>query len=120
MDDSTTLPPRLLSVRSVARELDCSTSKVYALIAKEEEKPGTGLRSIRIDPDPVKEYPGMLRVRREDLEELLVRWGMKSTDSESIETSGVLSSGTGAISSETRSALRRQKVLGRLPVLAKS
>ena len=77
MTEVSNLPPRLLSVRSVARELDCSKSKVYALIEREEKKPGDGLPVIRID--------GMLRVRREDLEALLVRWGEKSIGSDDTE-----------------------------------
>lgn len=96
--------PQLLPVRDVARELGCSKSKVRALIAKEDGEPGTGLPAVRID--------GMVRVRREDLEALLKRWGIRSTGSDNTEESGAPSRGTDAISSGSRWASRRQRALG--------
>ncbi len=104
MTDTAMLPPRLLSVRSVARELDCSKSKVYALIEREASSPGTGLPVVRID--------GMLRVRREDLEALLVRWGIKSTGSDSTASSGAPSPAVVRTSDAADSALRRGRILG--------
>jgi hypothetical protein len=100
-----TLPPRLLSVRSVARELDCSMTKVRVLIAREREKPGTGLRSVKLD--------GNVRVLRSDLEEWLSRWLGTSTGSGSTEASGAPSPDTARVSGGTPSALRHQKALGR-------
>jgi hypothetical protein len=106
MTDTAVLPPRLLSVRSVARELDCSKSKVYALIEREKDQPGTGLPVVRID--------GMVRVRREDLEALLVRWGIKSTGADDTAASGASSGGMDAANSAMRSASKRQRAIGRM------
>jgi hypothetical protein len=109
--DTGRLPPRLLSVRSVAREIDCSMTKIRALIAAERKKPGTGLKSVRID--------GSVRVQREDLEEWLAQWTGKPTGSGSTGESGAPSSATGETSNGIPSALRRQKALGRMGVPAR-
>jgi transposase len=106
MTDTAPLPPRLLSVRSVARELDCSTSKIKTLIARERREAGTGLRSVKVD--------GNVRVLREDLEEWLSRWLGKSTGSESTEASGASSGDEEKTNSAMRSASRRQRAIGRM------
>jgi len=100
------LPPRLLRVASVARELDCSVSKIKSLIARERTKPGTGLPVVRVD--------GMVRVQREDLEALLVRWGIKSTGADDTAASGASSGGMDATNNAMRSASRRQRSIGRM------
>jgi hypothetical protein len=100
------LPPRLLSVRSVARELDCSISKIKSLIVRERKKPGTGLRSVRIDRN--------VRVQREDLEEWLAQWTGKRTGADDTAASGASSGGMDATSSAMRSASKRQRSIGRM------
>jgi len=98
--------PRLLKPRTLAEEWDCSPSKIYKLIQRENDSPGKGLKSVLID--------GMVRVRREDVEayeELCA----KNSGSGSTGENSSPSADAARASSEALSASKRDRIAKRKP-----